>query len=279
MNLRKEGLFIMTYSIAAGFSQAAIASEGTASLDWSQLQLSVAGMNGSAPTLTFTDQTTNLRSSVSIPGQAIRNDATSLSDWTSSEDTNVQVGSTFSNALASSLSLSGSAETNPEPVEPDHTHHPVEALASGSRSANFSLDGPGVLTVSVPYNISIAGGRPFNFFDAISATVTGNSSFNNSVNNPVSFSLSSFEEGGSPGSQSGNLVFDIVAAEAGSGNFELRFDLSSQAPAVPIPEPESYAMLLAGLGLISVVARRGLHDCPDGKYGCSHPQAPRSYKC
>ncbi|SEM82861.1 PEP-CTERM protein-sorting domain-containing protein [Nitrosospira multiformis] len=256
MNLLKTSFVAIAYSITAGLANSANASEGTAQLEWSQLQLSVTGMNGATPTLTFTDQITNLTSSVSIPGKAIRNDTASLPDWTSSEDTNVQVGSTFSNALASPSSLSGSVETNPEPVEPDHTHHPVEALASGSRSANFSLDGPGVLTISVPYSISIAGGRPFNFFDAISATVTGNSSFNNSVNNPVFFSLSSFEEGGSPGSQSGNLVFDIAATEAGMGTFELRFDLSSQAPAVPIPEPESYAMLLAGLGIVATLARR-----------------------
>jgi len=33
--------------------------------------------------------------------------------------------------------------------------------------------------------------------------------------------------------------------------------ISGSIPAAPIPEPETYAMLLAGLGLLSFVARRG----------------------
>lgn len=145
-----------------------------------------------------------------------RNDTVPLPDWTSTANTHAQAGDTFANGLASPLSLSGNAQATPEPVEPDHTHHPVEALSLGSRSANFSLDGPGVLTVSVPYTISIAGGQPFNFFNAISATVSGNASFN-SVNNSTFFSLSSFE-GPSPQSQSGNLVFDIAAGGSGHRN-------------------------------------------------------------
>lgn len=245
----------MACSIATGFSQSAVASEGSASLDWSQLQISVTGVGGSAPTVTLTDQITSLRSSASIPGQTPVNDSVSLPDWTSTEDTHAQTGETFSNALVSPQFLSGNVQATRELVEPDDAHHPVEALSLGNRSANFSLDGPGTLTVSVPYTISIAGGQPFNFFDAISATVSGSSSFNDSVNDPVSFSLSSFEDS-SPRTQSGNLIFDIVAGAAGTGTLELGFTLSSQAPVIPIPEPESYAMLLAGLGLISAVGRR-----------------------
>ncbi len=256
MNVLRGSLFVMACSIAAGFNQSAVASEGTAFLDWSQLQVSVTGVGAPTPTLTLTDQITNLTSSATIPGQTSVSDSTSLSDWTSTEDTHAQTGDTFSNALASPQFLSGNVQATREPAAPDDAHHPVEALSQGSRSADFSLDGPGVLTVSVPYTISIAGGRPFNFFDAISASVSGKSSFNDSVNNDVVFSLTSFEEGSSPGTQSGNLLFDIVAGTAGTGTFELGFTLSSQAPVIPIPEPESYAMLLAGLGLISAIIRR-----------------------
>jgi hypothetical protein len=255
MNLLKGSLFVIAYSITVGFNQLAVASEGTASLNWSQLQVSVTGAGGSIPMLTLAEQITNLSSTVSIPGETPLTDTISLPDWTSTEETHAEAGNTFSNALASPQSLSGNVQATPEPVAPDQTHHPVEALSAGSRTAAFSLDGPGVLTVSVPYTISIAGGQPFNFFDAISASVSGNGSFNGSVNDPVFFSLSSFE-GPSPQTQSGNLVFDIAAEGAGTGTLEVRFNLSSQAPVIPIPEPESYAMLLGGLALISVFARR-----------------------
>jgi PEP-CTERM motif len=255
MDLLKRSLFVMSCSMVTGFSQSAVASEGTASLDWSQLQVSVTGVGGSTPTVTLTDQITNLSSSASIPGQTPVNDSVSLPDWTSTGDTHAQTGDSFSNALASPQSLSGNVQATRELVDPDDAHHPVEALSLGSRTANFSLDGPSTLTVSVPYMIGIAGGQPFNFFDAISATVSGNSSFNGSVNDPVLFSLSSFEDA-SPRTQSGNLVFDIVAGGAGTGTLEPGFTLSSQAPVIPIPEPESYAMLLAGLSLIGAITRR-----------------------
>lgn len=150
MNLLKRGLFIMACTCAAGFNQLAVASEGTASLDWSQLQVSVTGIDGSAPTLILTDQITNLSSSASIPGQTPANDSVSLPDWTSTGDIHAQARDTFANGLASPQSLGGNVQATRESVEPDDAHHPVEALSLGSRSASFSLDGPGVLTVSVP---------------------------------------------------------------------------------------------------------------------------------
>lgn len=212
------------------------------------------------PTVTFSVQNTNLSSSASIPDQINKNDTESVSNWTSLADTNAQTGATFANTLASSLTLSGNAQATATTGGVGHAHHPVEALSAGSRSENFSFDAPGVLTVSIPYTISIAGGQQFNFFDSASAAVSGKASFNSFGSNgspnssEASFSLSSFE-GPSPQSQSGNLVFDIVAAGPGSGDLELKFNLSTQAPVSPIPEPESYAMLLAGLGLIRAIAQ------------------------
>lgn len=96
---------------------------------------------------------------------------------------------------------------------------------------------------------------PFNFFNAASATVGGNASFNGASVVDTSFSVSSFEEGAPP-FQSGNLVFDIITDGAGTGTLGITFNLSTQAPVNLIPEPESYAMLLAGLGLIGTVVRR-----------------------
>jgi hypothetical protein len=61
----------------------------------------------------------------------------------------------------------------------------------------------------------------------------------------------------SPDSQSGTLVFGIFASGAGNGSLGVNFDLSAHGPSVStIPEPESYAMLLAGFGLMGAVIRR-----------------------
>lgn len=47
-----------------------------------------------------------------------------------------------------------------------------------------------------------------------------------------------------------NATNDILAFD------DLRFGRSEQNPTSPVPEPETYAMLLAGLGLLGTVARR-----------------------
>lgn len=55
--------------------------------------------------------------------------------------------------------------------------------------------------------------------------------------------------------QAGTLVFGIVAGDAGEGSLGVGFYTDARRIGV-VPEPETYAMLLAGLGLISFVARR-----------------------
>lgn len=262
MNLFKRGFLVMTCSLMAGLNQPGLASNATATLDWSQLQVSVLGIDGAAPTVTFSGQRTDLSSTALIPDQINENNAASVFDWTTTLDTNAQARDTFANTLGSPLVLSGNAKATEAIAGPGHVHLPVEALSFGRRSEDFSLDGPGVLTASIPYTISIMGGQPFNFFDAAAASVSGNASFSSSANNgsasstsSVSFGLSSFEIP-SPQSQSGNLVFGIVASGPGAGSFDIGFNLSTQAPLNPIPEPGSYVLLLAGLGLIGAIARR-----------------------
>jgi hypothetical protein len=47
------------------------------------------------------------------------------------------------------------------------------------------------------------------------------------------------------------LVLDILASGAGHGTLYVNFDVVSS-----VPEPETYAMLLAGLGLLGFIVRR-----------------------
>ncbi|WON72498.1 PEP-CTERM sorting domain-containing protein [Nitrosospira sp. Is2] len=57
-------------------------------------------------------------------------------------------------------------------------------------------------------------------------------------------------------SRAGNLVFGIVASDAGTGSLSVGFNASAHGAVVAVPEPESYAMLLAGLGLMGAVVQR-----------------------
>jgi len=59
-----------------------------------------------------------------------------------------------------------------------------------------------------------------------------------------------------PGKASGNYAFDFYFAERHTTGSNLTIETSLNLVTAPVPEPETYAMLLAGLGLLGVVARR-----------------------
>ena len=268
MNKTKRFLTVIGCSIGAVVSQPLFAADRTSdvSVDWSQLHISVTGVNGTVPGVTFSDQHTSLSSSAQGPQQGSEYNSKSIYDWTSSVATTADATSTtFAHSTGSATDLSANAQSVGEGSY-DYWNNPG-ASSSGSRSESFSFDGPGVLTVTVPYTLSISGGDPYNYYDSVSASVNANASFygygdNGSFNSQsnASFHLSSYYYDATPQSQSGTLVFGIFAAGPGSGTLSFNLDASTVGFASSIPEPQSYAMLLAGLGLMgAVVRRRGIN--------------------
>ncbi|MEZ0209399.1 MAG: PEP-CTERM sorting domain-containing protein [Methylophilus sp.] len=53
-----------------------------------------------------------------------------------------------------------------------------------------------------------------------------------------------------------NVTYDVVAHSQTYAARLTQSDTFNQVVAVPVPEPESYAMILAGLGMVALVARR-----------------------
>ncbi len=256
MNKFRQGLIIILGSIGISLSHTAFAlddpipTSATANFDWSHLELSVSGVGGTVPTVAFSNYKTTLDSSSSYPQGSESNGAT-RNDWTSTAQTETSAGTSAGKGFSSSEIFSGTAEA----MGTDSF-----ANSSGSRTVDFAFDGPGVLTVSVPYTMSLTGTRDDFCCPFDSASVSGNATFgnfasggNSNSNSNVSFSLGTF--GDSATFREGNLVFGIVASEAGTGSLGVSFGLSTSGVAV-VPEPESYAMLLAGLGLMGAIIRR-----------------------
>jgi hypothetical protein len=109
------------------------------------------------------------------------------------------------------------------------------ASASGDRTVNFSVNGPGMLTVTVPYTISLTGDTSdcYYCYNYDHASVSGSANFysdashgSSSSNSNASFSLDNYYWHPSP--QSGTLVFGIFASGAGNGSLQVNFDLSAQ---------------------------------------------------
>jgi hypothetical protein len=262
-NSTKIALPVITYffAIGTGFSHPSFAADlstpvtATANIDWSKLQVSVTGVDGITPTVTFSGQNTSLSSYASSPDSYESNNK-SVNNWTGSAEAKGDAGTTFSNALASPSTFSGTANS----AENGSTS------SSGSRAENFSFSGPGVLTVTVPYTISLTGDTfpacYYCYYNYDHTSVNGYASFYSNTENGssnsssnVSYSLDNHYGHTSPQSQSGTLVLGIFANGPGNGSLSVNFDLSAN-PASSVPEPESYAMLLAGLGLLGAAVRR-----------------------
>lgn len=256
MNKLSRGLIGAIGVIGLGWSQAVLAVDNptpvlaSATFDWSQLQLSITPVTDTVPTVVFSNYNTSLSSS-STYAQGSENHSATRTNWSSTAQTDATAGGALANGLASSEIFSGTANA----VGAGSTSN-----ASGSRTLEFSFDGPGVLTVSVPYTISLSG-TGLACCNSDTASVTGNASFNSFTgganfytNSNISFSLDNFA-GSSLPSRAGNLVFGIVASDAGTGSLSVNFNAAAHGVGV-VPEPESYAMLLAGLGLVAAVVRR-----------------------
>ncbi|PTR13631.1 putative secreted protein with PEP-CTERM sorting signal [Nitrosospira sp. Nsp2] len=257
MNKFSQGLVVALGSIGLGLSQAAQAVENltpvtaTATIDWSKLQLSVTGVTATVRTVVFSNYNTSLSSSSTSAGGNESHSVT-RNDWTSTAHTNTSAGASLANGLASSEIFSGTASA----VETGSV-----VSSSGTRSVGFSFDGPGMLTFSVPYTISLTGITSVCCYSD-TAFVNGSANFYSSTNggssnssSSASFSIDSYGDLSST-SRAGNLVFGIVASDAGTGSLSVGFNASAHGAVVAVPEPESYAMLLAGLGLMGAVVQR-----------------------
>ena len=243
------GTLLASTSFAADASTPATA---TATIDWSKLQISVTGVDGTTPTVNFSGQNSSLNSYAQSPGQYESN-SKSLDNWTETAQVTSDAGTAFANGLASQTDFSGTANSTLGGY----------SNFSGSRTESFSFSGPGILTITVPYTISLTDTTStcYYCYNDDHASVSGHASFysyanngSSSSNSDVSYSLSNNYFETSPQSQSGTLVFGIFANGPGDGSLSLNFDAGINVSS--IPEPESYAMLLAGLGLMGAVVRR-----------------------
>jgi hypothetical protein len=118
------------------------------------------------------------------------------------------------------------------------------------------LDG-GTASASVTGKVAVNGSPALAVSGALDKTVSNSSSFLSSgylsgtqTTSALSFSSLAFSDGKLTLSASGGTFVNISAQP------QNEFKVSFTAIAAAVPEPESYAMFLAGLGLMAVIARR-----------------------
>ncbi len=129
-----------------------------------------------------------------------------------------------------------------------------------NQAQSFDPSSNGTYTYSLSFNL--------NGYDASTAALTGRFSADNNavvlLNGTQIGSVSDFKVWGNFGSSNGTafvagtntLEFVVTNLKQSSGNpTGLRVEFLSSSVAA-VPEPETYAMLLAGLGMVGLIARR-----------------------
>jgi hypothetical protein len=250
MNSKGLACMFLLSVIGAGLSQNAAAivysqAQTKVVIDWEHFQLSVSGINNALPTVTYTNPLTSLFTY--SDGYRNYSDQTSVPNWATPVRASV-IGVLGAVSVASATTFSGLA-TKELPVDFAPEDDPFGSThARGSRQIDYSIDGPGILTVIVPYSLSVSVlnsnlGRSY-------AEVSAHGDFQGLANIGDSNFDSSIRLN-SNSSKSGDLVLDILASGAGHGTLYVNFDVVSS-----VPEPETYAMLLTGLGLLGFIVRR-----------------------
>jgi hypothetical protein len=249
---------------------AANKSSAEASIDWNAMTFTLIDLNpadGQLPSVVWSgqygDTSANAYGNDGIHSSSI-SESYHASSATSVVGSNAVTAystgtSTYNNQ---SVAIAANADASTIPVGSSSVSG--SAGASGSLHSAFSLSGAGVMVISVPYTIKVTGDLYDYYSDRSFASM--------SINGYYSASDGSYSGSGNAnknfdsywsGNQSYSGVFTLAVANSDSlltTSGYLDSSLSANASAnsyVPgVPEPETYAMMLAGLGLVGTMARR-----------------------
>lgn len=261
---------LLGFAFQANSAFALNSADAKASFDWSAVTVNLIDLDpndGLSPSVTWSGQygdTSASSSSYEVGHSSSISDGyhapSAASVVSSSANTfAANAGASFDNLA---LTLGAHAEESANPATYWQQNY---GNASGSTHTSFSLSGAGVLVISVPYSIEVTGNRSnYDTYSRAYMNISGNYSSSDgsfSGNENANKSFYSY----STGDKSYSGMFTMAVANPGGGittSGYLNTSLSTNAYAnqysyVPgVPEPDSYAMMLAGLAMIGSVIRR-----------------------
>lgn len=259
-------LLCLAFQSTAAF--ATNAASATASFDWSAMTFSLMDLNpsdGLSPSVTWSGQhgstSANASSSDNAHSSSI-NESYSAPSATSVVSSNAVTFFATGTSTYDNLNLNVAANADVTSV-PTSEYGSSNSSAYASLYSSFSLSGAGVMVITVPYTISVTG-------DLYNYSNSGNANLNISTYYSSSDGSSSGSSNASKdfasywtGDKSYSGVFTVAVANASdsittSGYLSTSLSTSARAYSYVsgVPEPEAYAMMLAGLFLIGSVARR-----------------------
>lgn len=258
---------LLGFALSSPAVFAATAPHAEATFDWSAVTFTLFDLTPAdslSPTVTWSGQHGNTSSSASsydnmhsssVSESYVAPNATSV--VTSNSVTSYASGvSTYDNQALSVVSSADLA------LAPTTGYSYGSSGASASFSASFKLSGAGVMVVSVPYLLSVTGGGVYNWNNYSYANANINSSFRASDGSfsgseSANKSFRSYYDGNK--TYSGIYTFSVANPNDlifTSGSLSASLSSNAYTSVAAVPEPETYAMMLAGLGMIGSVMRR-----------------------
>jgi hypothetical protein len=139
----------------------------------------------------------------------------------------------------------------------------ISALATASYGSSFFSGQTGDSSIPSDVIVTLAGANAISFTYG-SYIATPNSPVTMVLNDGEIFSQNLPSNAGIDTSFVGfvsqtpitSITFSTISGNAESGPYAYSLDITGFSLAAPVPEPETFAMMLAGLGLMGVIARR-----------------------
>ena len=231
-------------------SPSSYAATASASVDWSQLEMSVVGVPGFASPSLLADSASLLTQGFAVAqpnNDPLQIDTRETPNWTDAFVADVRGGNSRSVSSASQARLAVFASA-PIPNNPPDFSNLADADAT--RSATFHIDGPGLVTFNVPYAVTVDGNLG-DFSDTAYGFVRGVATFG------LSFGPGAYNQGsatsfldtanGSITEDIGTMSFGVYANQPGDIILSIDTFAFSQATSFFIPEPSSRLVLFIGL--------------------------------